>query len=316
MGDGSQFSTDPLKPMPKSLTHSSGITKHRLIVILGPTASGKSALGVRLARRFHGVILSADSRQVYRGLDIGTAKITKREMRGVPHYLLDIASPKRTLTVAQFQRQAQAVIRRIPLTTPVFIVGGSPFYLEAILNPRPFPSVKPNIKLRRRLEQLTAAQLFRELRRRDPRRAAAIDPKNKRPLIRALEIIQALGCVPPRPAASPFRVLKLGIRLPRQELYQRIDQRVDQRLPAMLQEVKTLHRQGLAWKRLESFGLEYRWMSRAVRNQLPLPDAIQRLKGDIHAFARRQLTWWRRDRSIRWITKRGRANRLTAGFLE
>lgn len=287
---------------------------HKLIVILGPTASGKSALGVKLAKQFKGVVLSADSRQVYRGMDIGTAKITKREMRGVPHFLLDIASPKRTFTIAQFQRAAQRELRRIPTSTPVFVVGGSPFYIEAILNPRPFPSVKPNIKLRRRLERRTAAQLYAQLRRRDPRRAAAIDPHNKRRLIRALEIVQTLDRVPIRAAASPFDVLKLGISLPRQELYRRIDRRVDQRVSAMLAEVKQLHGAGISWKRLESFGLEYRWGSRIVRQLVDQTTGVERLKGDIHAFARRQLTWWRGDHTIRWIAETIQDARLVRRF--
>lgn len=290
--------------------------RRNLIVILGPTASGKSTLGVKLAKQFHGVVLSADSRQVYRGMDIGTAKITKQEMRGVPHYLLDIASPKRRFTVAQFQRAAQRVLKQIPSTTPVFVVGGSPFYIEAITNPLPFPGVKPNRKLRRQLERRTAAQLAAELRRRDPRRAASIDPHNKRRLIRALEIVQALGRVPLRTGQSPYRILKLGLNPPRQKLYQRIDQRVDQRSKGMLAETKQLRRDGLSWPRLYSFGLEYRWMSRAARRQLPMTEAIQRLKGDIHAFARRQLTWWRRDQKIRWIKKQADTTRLVRNFMQ
>jgi tRNA dimethylallyltransferase len=286
-----------------------------LIVILGPTASGKSALGVKLAKRFHGVVLSADSRQVYRGLNIGTAKITKREMHGVPHHLLDITSPKRQFTVAHFQHAAQRVLQRIPSTTPVFIVGGSPFYLEAITNPRPFPKVKPNPKLRRRFERRTAAQLFVQLRRRDPRRAAAIDPKNKRRLIRALEIVQALGRVPPRSTVSPFRELKLGLSLPRRKLYKNIDRRLERRMPGILKEIKNLHANGLSWKRMEQLGLEYRWGSRIVRQLVDRATGRERLKSDIHAFTRRQLTWWRRDQGIQWIPNQRSAERSAKRFL-
>lgn len=287
-----------------------------LIAVLGPTAVGKSSLGVALARRFGGVILSADARQVYRGLDAGTAKISPSEMRGVPHFLLDLASPRRTLTVAQFQRAAQRVLRRIPAHQPVFIVGGSPFYLDAILNPSPFPDVPPNPKLRARLERRTTRQLMAMLCRRDQRRAATIDPHNRHRLIRALEIVAALGRVPARPPPSPTATLKLGLALPRPVLYRRIDRRVDARVPAMVHEMQRLHRSGLSWRRLDELGLEYRWISRAVRGQLPLADAVARLKGDIHAFARRQLTWWRRDPDIRWMTTQSQARRLTRGFLE
>lgn len=249
-------------------------------------------------------------------MDIGTAKITKREMQGVPHYLLDIASPKRQFTVAQFQKAAQRVLKKIPVTTPVFVVGGSPFFIEAITNPLPFPSAKPNQKLRRRLERRTAAQLFRELRRRDPRRAAAVDPHNKRRLIRALEIVQALGRVPTRTGQSPYRVLKLGLLPPRKILYRRIDERVDRRAKAILTETKQLHRAGLSWKRLESFGLEYRWASRILQKQINQVEGWRRLKNDTHAFARRQLTWWRRDNDIQSITKNDAAERLVRHFLK
>lgn len=285
------------------------------IAILGPTASGKSSLGVRLARRFGGIILSADSRQVYRGLNAGTAKITRSQMRGIPHYLIDIASPQRQLTVAQFQRVAQRVIRHLPPSNPIFVVGGSPFYLEAILSPIPFPAVPPNPPLRRRLERKTTPQLFAFVARRDPKRAAAVDPYNRRRLIRAIEIIERVGFVPRRPSTVSPRVLKLGLDLPRTALYRRIDRRLDQRLPAIIREVRRLHRHGLAWARMESLGLEYRWISRIVRGQAAKDDAVQRLRGDIHAFARRQISWWRRDRSIHWIANATRAERLVAEFL-
>jgi len=288
---------------------------HRLIVILGPTASGKTALGVKLAKRFKGVILSADSRQVYHGLDAGTAKVTSTEMRGAPHFLLDIASPKRVFTVAQFQRAAQRVLKKIPVTTPVFIVGGSPFYIEAITNPTQFPNVAPNPTLRRRLERRTAAQLFSELRRRDPRRAASIDRDNKVRLIRALEIVAALGRVPNYAAIAAPNVLKLGLNPPRDVLYRNIDRRVDARIPAIIREIKKLRATGLSWKRLDQLGLEYRWIGRYVRGALNKTIAIERLKGDIHAFARRQLTWWRKDATIKWNINPARRNRLVTDFL-
>lgn len=285
--------------------------QRRLIVILGPTASGKTALGVYLAKRFRGVVLSADSRQVYRDMDIGTAKVTRREMRGVPHFLIDIASPLRTFTVAQFQRRALSVLQRLPKSTPVFIVGGSPFYVEAITDQSSFPDVPPNWKLRRRLQRRTAAQLFSELRRRDPRRAAAIDPHNPRRLIRALEIVAAQGRVPKRQTTSRH-VLKIGIAMPRAELYRRIDRRVDRRVPGILKETAKLHAHGLSWKRLERFGLEYRWAARILTKRVSPHEGIVRLKGDIHAFARRQLTWWNKDSDIHWTQNRPRLDRKAA----
>lgn len=292
------------------------MTSRNLIVILGPTASGKSALGVKLAKQFHGVILSADSRQVYRGMGIGTAKIAKREMRGVPHFLIDIASPKQIFTVAQFQQAAQRVLSSIPTTTPVFIVGGSPFYLEAIINPRPFPNVKPNPKLRQRWDKKSTAGLLSMLKKRDPRRAAGLDPYNRRRIIRALEIVHSLGRVPARRRALPLSTLKLGISPPRHELYRRIDQRIDQRVHGMLKEIRRLRRSGLSWKRLDSFGLEYRWIARILQRKISRHDGVARLKTDSHAFARRQLTWWQRDQTIRWIQNQRLAEALVRKFLK
>lgn len=290
--------------------------KRRVIVILGPTASGKTSLGIDLAKRFHGVILSADSRQVYRGMDIGTAKVTRREMRGVPHYLLDIASPRRTFTVAQFQRAAQRVIDSLPSSTPIFVVGGSPFYIETITHPQPFPDVRPNHALRTQLEKKSAAQLFALLQKKDPRRAASIDRQNTRRLIRALEIIAVLGRVPERRIpTSPYRILQIGIDRPRTKLYTTIDERVDARMPGMLTETRRLHARGISWNRLKAFGLEYRWMSTILKKEMSRTEALSRLKGDIHAFARRQLTWWRKDQNIHWITKNADASQIVKRFL-
>lgn len=286
-----------------------------LIVILGPTASGKTSLGIALARRFHGVILSADSRQVYRGLDAGTAKVTKREMQGVPHYLIDLVSPKRVFTVAQFQAAAQAALKNIPLTTPVFIVGGSPFYIDAITNPVPFPSVRPNPSLRKRLSKKTALQLFALLKKRDPARANNIDRHNRVRIIRALEIVDALGRVPPRATNHATNVLKIGLNPARSRLYKRIDDRVDIRVPGIVAEIKRLRRQSLSWKRMDALGLEYRWIGRYVRGDIKKAEAVERLKGDIHAFARRQLTWWRRDHSIHWVASTVQAQKEVQRFL-
>ncbi len=248
-------------------------------------------------------------------MDIGTAKVTKREMDGVPHFLLDLASPRITFTVAQFQRKALEVIRNIPTETPIFVVGGSPFYIEAILDPQPYPEVRPDPALRKRLSKRSTSFLFRMLQRKDPRRANTIDRDNPRRLIRALEIVETLGVVPERRTTSPYHVLKIGISLPRAKLYRNIDRRVDGRMPGMLNETRRLHAQGISWKRLEGFGLEYRWMSQILKKQLTRREGVLRLKGDIHAFARRQLTWWRKDGTTRWITNRRSAERLAARFL-
>lgn len=285
-----------------------------IVVILGPTASGKSSLGIALARKFRGVIISADSRQVYQGMDVGTGKITKREMRGVPHFLLDVASPRGQYSVSRYVRDVQKVLQRIPPTTPIFLVGGSPFYLKAVTEPKSFSPVPPNPKLRRRLEHASLPQLRALLKKLDPGRWQSVDPNNRRRIIRAIEIASTHTTYR-SPSLAPMRVLKIGIALSRKQLYHNIDQRVDQRVPAMLNETKNLHAAGLSWKRMEAFGLEYRWMSRIVRHLVAEDEGIARLKTDIHGFARRQLTWWRRENDIVWIQQQRSAERLVGNFL-
>lgn len=277
------------------------MTARNLIVILGPTASGKSSLGIALAKRFHGVVISADSRQVYRGMDIGTGKVTKREMSGVRHELLNVASPRRQYTVARYLRDVQRVLRRLPPAVPIFLVGGSPFYIEAITRTGTFSPVPPDPQLRRRLAKKTTPQLIALLRRKDPERLATIDTANRRRLIRAIEIASSSESAT-SPTLPPFRLLTLGVALPKHTLHQRIDRRVDVRLrQGMVAEVARLHRAGLSWNKLDAFGLEYRFLSRYLRGQLSKPEAIQQLKSAIHHFAKRQMTWWKRDTEVQWL---------------
>lgn len=289
-----------------------------IIVVLGPTASGKSALGVQLAKRFRGVVVSADSRQVYRGLDRCFGTITKREQRGVSHCLLRFVPLNRQYTAGEYAQNFQRVLKRIPTKQPIFLVGGSPFYIEAALHPERLASVPPNPKLRRQLEKLIIPQLVSRLSRLDSRRLPHIDPHNRRRLIRALEItLSHRSLRPPFPHSPiPLRVLKIGITLPRKELYKKIDQRVNQRLLlGMLQEVQRVHRRGISWSRLESFGLEPRYLSRILRQQISYDEGIRQLKTSIHGFVRRQLTWWRRDRTIRWVRTPAQAVTLVRKFL-
>lgn len=287
-----------------------------VIAILGPTASGKSALAVRLAKRFGGEIVSADSRQLYRGMDIGTGKVTKREMGRIPHRLLDVASPKRRWTVAQYERAATREIQRA--RPPVWLVGGSPFYVEAALYPGRLPNVPPNPTLRRRLMRLPTTVLLHRLTRLDPERAATIEAKNPVRLIRAIEVARALGRVPKRaPPHSPYRVLKLGVHVLRAELELRIHRRLQTRMRAgMLREVERLHRAGLSWKSLDSFGLEYRFLARLLKGHLTRTEALAQLEAAINAFAKRQMTWWKRDAEIQWVRTTAGAERAVRGLLK
>jgi tRNA dimethylallyltransferase len=290
-------------------------TKPRTIVIVGPTSSGKSELAVRLARKYGGEVISADSRQVYRGLDIGSGKITKKEMRGVPHHLLDVASPRRVFTAADFKRLGKKALVDIARRgkTPI-IAGGTAFYIDALLYDIPLPQVKPDPKLRARLEKKTAAELFSQLKRLDPRRAKTIEKQNKRRLIRALEIIISTGKPVPSfvmPANSQkkpgFDVLKIGISPAPDILKKKIHERLIKRLRlGMIEEVEQLHANGLSWKRLDELGLEYRYVARYLRGIITREEMITVMEKEIKNYARRQMTWWRRDKDIKWISSANR----------
>lgn len=284
-----------------------------VIVILGPTASGKSALGISLAKRFRGVVISADSRQVYRGLDIGTGKVPRRDRRGVPHYLIDVASPRSQYTVDRFVRDVHRVLRQLPPTTPVFLVGGSPFYIDAITTPGSYSPVPPNPALRRRLAKRTTAELNHQLQRLDRRRWRTIDRANRRRLIRAIEV--ARGDARLSVTLPPLRILKLGLRVPDPILRRRIDQQIIERVRAgMIRETAAAHRHGVTWKRLAELGLEYRVIVGYLRGRIPLADVTTQMQRVTHDFVRRQRTWWKRDQAIRWLTPH-QAQRAVTKFL-
>ncbi len=287
--------------------------KLKIIVVLGLTASGKSDLAVRLARQFNGEIISADSRQVYRGMDLGTGKITKKEMRGVPHYLLDVASPKQRFTAAQYKKLALAAIKKIQRKNKIPIIcGGTGFYIQTITDNLSLPAVKPDLKLRAKLGKLATNKLYEKLQKLDPRRAKNIDRHNRRRLIRALEIVLKTGQpVPKIKAASPFNVLLIGIKKSQPDLARRIKIRLQKRLKqGMLAEVKRLRAQGLSWKKLDSFGLEYRWLARYLQKKVSYTEMITRLQKDIEHYAKRQTTWFKKISRIIWF-KNYRATTLT-----
>ena len=296
----------------------------KLVVVLGPTACGKSALGITLAQRFNGEIVSADSRQVYRGLDIGTAKVTPAEQALVPHHLLDIADPREIYSVAQFQRDAVAAINAIlERRHQPFMVGGSPHYIQAVVDNLEIPHIAPQPELRAQLEARPLAELLAQLELLDPQSAATIDGNNPRRVIRALEVSLVSGkpFSQQRGLADPlYQSLLLGINWPRSVLYERIDARVDERMrQGMVQEVQRLLDEGVSHERLEALGLEYRFTSRWLRGEFKSEDEmVQRLKHAIHDFTRRQLTWFRKDTRIAWVEggEVERAEEMVRGFLE
>ena len=279
----------------------------KLVVLLGPTASGKSGLGITLAQRFNGEIISADSRQVYRGLDIGTAKVTPAEQALVPHHLLDVADPREVYTVAQFQRDATAAINGIlKRSHHPFLVGGSPHYIQAVVDNLDIPHIEPHPELRAQLEKRPLPELMEQLEELDPHIAATIDRQNSRRIIRALEVCLVSGkpFSQQRTISEPlYQSLLLGIEWPREVLYHRIDKRVDERMQqGMVQEVQRLLGEGISHQRLEALGLEYRYVSRWLLGAFESEDEmVQRLKYAIHDFTRRQLTWFRKEKRIVWI---------------
>lgn len=291
----------------------------KLIVILGPTASGKSELAVKIAKEFNGEIISADSRQVYKGMDIGTGKIGKKEMKGIPHHLLDVASPKRRFTVWQYQKLASKAMDKIFRKGKVPILcGGTGFYIQAVINGLVIPKVKPDWKLRRKLERKSPKELFEILKKLDPKRASKIDKENPRRLIRAIEIAKKIGRVPIlEKKPLPYPVLILGIKKEKEELKKLIRKRLLKRFrQGMIAEVKKLKKSGLSWKRLEEFGLEYRWISRYLQKKISKEEMIEKLEKDIENFAKRQMTWFKKDSRIHWLKNYDEATKLIKEFLK
>ena len=277
--------------------------KPKLLVITGPTATGKSDLAVELARIHNGEIISADSRQVYTGLDIGTGKITTTEMHGIPHHLLDVAHPDEEFSVTEYQKLAQAFITDILARgkTPI-LCGGTGLYISAVVDNRIFPAVPPNQKLRDELETLTTDELFTQLTTLDLGRANTIDHKNRPRLIRAIEIATALGTVPREPKPeSPYETLMIGLMLPDNELINRITKRLETRLTAgMLDEARTL-REKFGDEVLVSLGIEYAAMIEYLKDSISESEMRDMIITKSRQYAKRQMTWFKRDQRIQWF---------------
>jgi len=296
----------------------------KIVIVVGPNASGKSEFAVRLAKKINGEIISADSRQVYKGLDIGSGKVTKKEMRGVLHHCLSIADPKKVFTALDFKKCAQRAILDILSRgeTPI-IAGGTGFYIDAALGRVKLGGVPPNLKLRKKLAKKSATELLKILKKLDPKRAKTIEQKNPRRLIRAIEILKAKNVFRENLAqrdgasrairqranmrvfeknhASP-KIIWLGIKRPPGELKKRIRARLIKRLPGIIREVKKLRRDGLSWKRLYDLGLEYRYASLYLRGKISHLQLTDQLTSQIWHYAKRQMTWFKRNKKIRWVS--------------
>ena len=287
--------------------------KQPLIIIAGPTAVGKTALSVALAKRISGEIVSADSMQVYRGMDIGTAKVTKEETCGVPHHLIDVLDPKDPFNVMTFRSMVKDAVRGIASrgNVPV-LVGGTGFYIQSVLYDVQFEEDASSEELRKELEQeadvLGAEKMHERLRALDPDAAEAIHPNNIKRVVRALEYCLSTGRKisvhnrEQRERTSPYSFLFYVLTMDRAALYQRIDLRVDQMMEqGLLAEVKRLRDEGVTSDMVSMQGLGYRQIFDYLEGIATLEDAVERIKRETRHFAKRQLTWFRREPDARWI---------------
>ncbi len=275
-------------------------TKPKVIVMLGPTATGKSALAVKIAKKINGEVISADSRQVYKGLNIGTGKITTKEMQSISHYLLDVVNPKKIFTVVEYKKLAEIKIKEIISRgkTPI-VCGGTGFYIDAVVKGVILPPVPPNPKLRNELGKNSPAENFKILQKLDKNRAKDIKNKNEINnnvrLIRAIEIASAIGKVPHTTEVRPqYEFIKIGLTLPLPELEKNIKTRVKKMFDkknhgGLLNEIAELKKSGISEKRLKEFGFEY---------DNPTIDSV--ILGSVQ-YAKRQMTWFKRDKEINWF---------------
>ncbi len=302
------------------------MNKPRVIAIVGPTSSGKTTLGIYLAQKLGGEVISADSRQVYKGLDIGTGKVTKKEMAGVRHHLLDVASPKRAFTASDFKKLGERTITMIYHSGKIpLVVGGTGLYADVLLGRILLPEVPPNKKLREQLERQTTKQLLFTLQKLDPERAQTIEPEHRRRLIRAIEIAKALGKNPSKASAMsglpasevPYEVLWLGLNPGEAVLNKKIIKRLHERFKSgMLREAKQLHAKWLSYKRMEELGLEYRSMARHLRGDITKEQMVEELERAIPHYAKRQNRWFKRNPNIVWVSSKTEALRVAKNFLK
>lgn len=286
-----------------------------LIAIIGPTASGKSALALRFAKKFGGYIISADSRQVYKGMDIGTAKPSTKERGRVPHFMLDLVRPSQLFTVAEYQRRVFRILKRtngIP-----FLVGGTGLYVDAILQNWIIPKGKLDSKLRQKLERESIHLLAKRLARLDPKTAAIIDLHNKRRVIRALEVALAGGSIIERKKRPfPYRVLILGLNVPRTSIVKRINARVDRMILAgLVDEVRRLGQQ-YGWDSPAMSGIGYKEIGQYLKGLCSVDDAVERIKIATRQYAKRQVTWFRKTEGAHWIRSQQDAEQLVKNFLK
>jgi len=333
---------------------------NKIIVILGPTSSGKSDIAIKLAKKFNGEIISADSRQIFRGMDIGTGKIKRDKSReksdfeefrglrsrkgkvglwtafGVLHHMIDIVSPRTDFNVVKFKKQTEKIIENtLRRGKPPIICGGTGFWISAIIDNIKFPEVKPDWKLRKKLEKYSAEKLFSMLKKLDPERAEDIDAKNKVRMIRAIEIAKVLGRVPVLSNSklvirnsdkknpnyqlpiTNYQFLQIGLKISREKLYANIEKRVRTRFKqGMIKEVKKLHKAGLSWKKIQSFGLAYFWIPLYLQNKLSKDELAEKIIQAEKKYAKRQMTWFHRDSRTKWLKNYRAIEKEVKNFLK
>lgn len=276
----------------------------KILIITGPTATGKSALAIEIAKLYNGEIISADSRQVYTGLDIGSAKVTTGEMNGIPHHMIDIADPvSDVFTVVDFQRLAREKITDIQSRNKLPIIcGGTGMYIDAVVYDMEFPAVPADTNLREELNKKSVDKLFNQLQTLDPLRAENIDKHNKVRLIRAIEILTLEKEIPTlSKKKSLYDILWIGLHLPKDTMMQRISSRITDRIPALFDEIKHLQSIGVTDDRLHGFGLEYRYGLMYIRGEITEQKFIQLLTTKTWQFSKRQMTWFKRNDEINWF---------------
>lgn len=287
-----------------------------LIILAGPTAVGKTSLSIRLAKETGGEIISADSMQVYRHMDIGSAKITKKEMEGVPHYLVDVLEPEEEFNVVRFQQMAKEAAERIWKKGKIpLVVGGTGFYIQALLYDIDFTENDGDESYRRQLERKAsdeegASELYEILKTVDPKAAQEIHPRNIKRIIRALEFYHQTGKKisehneTQRQKESPYNYAYFVLTDERSRLYERIDRRVDLMMEqGLLDEVRYLKERGVRKDSTAMQGLGYKELYAYLEGEYPLDEAVRIIKRDTRHFAKRQLTWFKRERDVIWADK-------------
>ena len=292
------------------------MTKKPLIILAGPTAVGKTALSIRLAKETGAEIISADSMQVYRGMDIGSAKITKEEMAGVPHYLVDVLEPEEDFNVVRFQNMAKDAAAEIWSKGKIpLVVGGTGFYIQALLYDIDFTENDGDESYRRELEKKAsdeqgALELYEMLRNTDPKSAQEIHPRNIKRIIRALEFYRQTGKKisehneTQRQKESPYNYAYFVLNDERSRLYERIDRRVDLMMEqGLLEEVRALRERGVRKDSTAMQGLGYKELYAYPDGEYPLDEAVRIIKRDTRHFAKRQITWFKREKNVVWADR-------------